>query len=191
MAENKVQFGLKNVHIAKLTTTINSGVITYTYGTPSAELGAVTLTLDPSGDVSPFYADNIVFYNAVANNGYSGTLEMARYSDKFMTDILGYTLTTTGKVLMENSTAEPSPFALLYQIDGDENDQYYVLYNCTITRPGVGSTTITETKTPQTQSATITAAPRADGLVFARTTDTTPTATKTAWFSTVYEGDTP
>lgn len=191
MAENKVQFGLKNVYYAKLTETVTSGVMTYTYATPKALPGGVTLTLDPAGDVSPFYADNIVFYQSVANNGYSGSLEMARFTDEFLKDIFGFTLTTTGKVLQENSSVEPAAFALLYQIDGDASNEDYVLYKCTMTRPGVGSATISETKTPQTQSGSLTAVPRADGLVFARTTDTTPTATKTAWFSSVYEGDTP
>lgn len=189
MAENKVQFGIKNVHYAVLTETVSNGVTTYTYATPVPLPGAVTLTLDPAGDVTPFYADNIVYYNSVANNGYSGSLEMARYSDQFLQDIFGMTLTTTGKVIMENSQTEPAKFALLYQIDGDASNECYALYNCTITRPGVGSTTITETKTPQTQSADITAAPRGDGLVFARTTDTTPAATKDGWFTSVYTGD--
>lgn len=189
MAENKVQFGLKNCYYAKLTETIQSGSVTYSYATPVAIPGAVTLTLDPAGEVSPFYADNIVYYQSVANNGYSGDLEVARFPDSFYKDIFGFTETTTGKVLQENSATEPAAFALLYQIDGDASNECYALYKCSATRPGAGSTTITDTKTPQTQSSSLTASPRADGLVFARTTDTTPTATKTSWFSSVYQGD--
>lgn len=189
MAENKVQFGLKNCYYAVLTETVGTGGITYTYGTPAPMLGAVTLTLDPAGDVSPFYADNIVFYQAIANNGYSGDLELARFPDSFYQDVFGFTVTTTGKVLQENSQTEPAAFALLYQIDGDASNECYVLYKVNAQRPNVGSSTLTETKTPQTQSASISAVPRADGLVFARTTDTTPTATKTGWFSSVYEHD--
>ena len=40
----KVQFGLKNVHIAKITE--NNGAVTY--GTPFALPGAVSLSLSPS-----------------------------------------------------------------------------------------------------------------------------------------------
>lgn len=189
MAENRVQFGLKNCHYAVLTTTTTGGVETYTYGTPVAIPGGVTLTLDPAGEVSPFYADNIVYYQSVANNGYSGDLEVARFPDSFYKDIFGFTETTTSKVLMENSNTEPKEFALLYQIDGDASDECYVLYKCSATRPGAGSTTITETKEPQTQTSSITASPRGDGMVFARTTDATPAATKTSWFSSVFEGD--
>mgnify|MGYP003295252270 CR=1 FL=1 len=57
MADNKVKFGLSNVHIAKITET--AGVITY--GTPFAMPGAVSLTADPEGETTPFYADNIKY----------------------------------------------------------------------------------------------------------------------------------
>lgn len=192
MAENRVQFGLKNVYYAKLTETVASnGTVTYAYATPVAMPGAVTLTLTQNGSSEPFYADNIVFYQSVANNGYEGDLELARVPDSFYTAILGYTQTSTGKVLQENSAAEPANFALLYQIDGDKSNEDYVLYKVTAQRPEVGSSTITDTKTPQTMTMSITAIPRPDGLVFARTTDTTPTATKSGWFSSVYESDSP
>lgn len=187
MAENKVQFGLKNCYYAVLTETVSTSGTTYSYATPVAMPGGVSLTLDPAGDVTPFYADNIEFYSAVANNGYSGTLELARFPDSFYSDVFGMTTTSTGKVIMENAQTEPKYFALLYQIDGDKSNECYALYKCNATRPGVGSSTLTQTKTPGTQSCSISAIPRPDGLVFARTTDTTPTATKTGWFSAVYE----
>lgn len=181
MAENKVQFNLKNVHYAVLT----NGA-TPTWAAPVAVPGAVTLTLDPQGDVTPFYADGIAYYRSVSNQGYSGSLEMARYPDQMMQDVWGMTLGGTTKVLTENANTEPKQFALLYQIDGDESEQYYVLYNCTGTRPGIGSTTNTDTKTPQTQTSNITADPLTSGAVFARTTADTPAATKTGWFSSVF-----
>lgn len=181
--ENKVQFNLKNVHYAVLD---NSGD-TPVWETPVAVPGAVTLTLDPQGDVSPFYADGIVYFQSVANNGYSGDLEMARYSDQMMQDIWGMELTETEKVLVENAEVEPKPFALLYQIDGDVENQYYCLYNCTGTRPGIGSTTNTETKEPQTQTSTISAVALEDGRVMARTTSQTTEEVKAAWFTKVFE----
>lgn len=182
MAENKVQFGLRNVHYAVIT--YAGGVISY--GTPKAIPGAVTLTLDATGDTTPFYADDITYYQTIANNGYSGTLEMARFPDEMLEDIWGLSLGSTSKVLTENAFVEPKEFALLYQITGDADDQYYVLYRCTGTRPGVGSTTITQTKEPQTQSSTIAALPVSAGNVMARTTNATPSGTKTAWYNSVF-----
>lgn len=179
MSENKVRFNLKNVHYAKMTGAS-------TWATPVAVPGAVTLTLDPVGEVTPFYADGITYYRSVGNSGYSGSLEMARYPDTMLEDIWGLTLGGTSKVLTENANVEPAEFALLYQIDGDADNEYYVLYACSGTRPGVGSTTNTDTKTPQTQTSNITAGMLSDGRVLARTTADTPTATKSGWFTSVF-----
>lgn len=180
--ENKVQFNLKNVHYAVLT--ISDGAASW--GTPVKIPGAVTLTLDPNGDVTPFYADGIVYYTSIANNGYSGDLEMARFPDQMLKDVWKYEA-NEDNVIIENANNEPASFALLYQIDGDTDNQLYCLYNCTGTRPPIGSTTKTESKEPQTQSSSITATPLDNGRVFARTTATTPDEIRTGWFKKVYE----
>ena len=181
--KNKVQFNLKNVHYAVLSITDGKPA----WETPVAVPGAVTLTLDPQGSVEPFYADGIVYYQAIANNGYSGDLEMARYPDKMLTDVWGFELDDTNKVLTENANVEPKAFALLYQIDGDKNDDLYCLYNCSGTRPGIGGATNTESKTPQTRSSTISAVPLTDGNVLARTTSETPKEVRDNWFKSVYQ----
>lgn len=181
MSENKVRFNLKNVHYAILT---NGS--TPAWSTPVSVPGAVSLDLSPEGEVSNFYADGIVYYRAVANNGYSGTLEMARIPDAMMKDVWGDTLGATSKVLTENANVEPKSFALLYQIDGDADEEYYCLYNVGGQRPNIGSQTNEATKEPRTQSIDITAIPLSDGRVLARTTADTPTATKSGWFSSVF-----
>ena len=85
---NKVKYNLKNVHAAKLTETETDGEKTYSYGTPKAIPGAVSISLDAQGESTPFYADGIVYFRSVANNGYSGDLEMALIPDWFRTEIL-------------------------------------------------------------------------------------------------------
>ena len=180
--ENKVQFNLQNVHYAVL-----EDGDTPSWGTPAPVPGAVTLTLDPQGDVTPFYADGIVYYNSVSNQGYSGDLEMARYTDQMLKEVWGFTEDDTDFTLTENASIEPKQFALLYQIDGDADDQLYCLYNCTGTRPGIGSTTTTESKEPQTQSSTISATPLKNGFVMVRTTSKTPEEVRTNWFKAVYK----
>ena len=178
MAENKVRFGLKNVHYA-----IYDGSA---WGTPVSIPGAVSLDLSAEGDLTKFYGDNIVYYSTYADNGYSGSLEIARIPDQMYQDVWGYTQDGTSKVITENSSVEPAVFALLYQIDGDANNECFVLYSCTASRPNIGSSTIEDTKEPQTQSMDITAVPMTDGKVMARTTADTPAATKTGWFASVY-----
>ena len=180
--ENRVQFNLKNVAYAVLTQTDG----TASWEPPVKVPGAVTLTLDAEGDVTPFYADGIAYYQAIANGGYSGSLEMARYPDKMMQDIWGFILDDTDKVMLESANAEPKPFALLYQIDGDADNQLYCLYNCSGTRPGIGSTTNTNTKEPQTQTSNISASALENGTVLVRTTAQTPDNVRQAWYTAVY-----
>ena len=53
MAKNKVKFNLKNVHAAKLT---QDGAGGYTYATPQAIPGAVSLSLNAEGDENKMFA---------------------------------------------------------------------------------------------------------------------------------------
>lgn len=181
--KNKVQFNLKNVHYAVMGGTADAP----TWEPPVHVPGAVTLTLDPQGDTTPFYADGMIYYNSIANNGYSGDLEIARFPDQMLTDIWGQQIDAEDGVLTENANVEPKNFALLYQIDGDKNEDFYCLFNCSGTRPGIGSTTNTASKDVQTRSSSITASPLEDGRVMARTTEKTTEEIKKAWFAKVYE----
>lgn len=151
---NKVKFGLKNCHYAKLTEA--GGVITY--GTPVAIKGAVNLSLDATGDETNFFADDTKYYNVTANTGYSGSLELALIPESFKTDILGYVADTNG-VLFEDAEAEPSRFALLFEFAGDANHTRHVVYDVTCSRPSLASNTVTETKEPVTETLNITASP--------------------------------
>lgn len=185
MAQNKVVFGLKNVHYAIITgTTESTG--RPTYSTPKAVRGAVNLSLSPDGDTNDFYADNIKYYTTVTNQGYSGDLEIARIPDEMLVEVFGFTKGSTSKVLTEDSSVEPKEFALLFQIDGDDDDELHVLYRCTATRPEINGATATESKEPQTATISLTVAATADGLVRARTTSETPSSTKSGWFTSVY-----
>lgn len=179
--ENKVQFGLKNVHYAVMN---DSG-----YETPVAVPGAVNLSLSAEGDMQKFYADNIAYFVTNTNNGYSGDLEIARIPDAMYKDIFGFDLSSSSKVLSENASAQAVTFALMFQINGDQNDNCYVLYACTATRPDIAGSTIGENTEPKTQSVTLSAVPTADGKVFAKTTAETPEQVKTNWFKSVYSGD--
>ena len=78
--ENKVKFGLKNVHVAAVTEGEDGA---YTFETPERIKGAVSMALSPVGDTTSFYADDEEYFTSIANNGYDGTLEMALIPNDF------------------------------------------------------------------------------------------------------------
>ncbi|WP_071705056.1 major tail protein [Murdochiella vaginalis] len=185
--QNKVKYNIKNVYAAKLTETIaEDGASTFAYATPKRIPGAVSLSLDAEGESSPFYADGIVYFRTVTNNGYSGDLEIALIPEWFRTEILQETLDAKG-VLVENSNAAESvKFALLFEFDGDIKAIRHVLYNCTASRPSIASETKEDTIEPGTETLSLTADPRSDGLVKAKTGDGTDATTYDGWYTAVY-----
>lgn len=180
---NKVKFGLKNVYYALLTIEDDEA----TFATPVRIPGAVNLTMDAQGEPSTFYADDMAYYVTAANDGYSGTLEIALIPDSFRTDVLKESLDETAKVLTENVSAEAAPFALLFEFSGDQKATRHVLYNCSATRPSLSGATTTNTKEPTTESLTITATPLPNGNIRAKTTADTPATQYNAWYTSVWQ----
>lgn len=170
---NKVKYNLKNVHAAKLTTETVDGVTSYKYETPKAIPGAVSISLDAEGDTNPFYADGIMYFRSVANNGYSGELEIALIPEWFRTEILREQLDKNGVLVERSDFAQTEKFALLFEFDGDARAIRHVMYNCTASRPSIESETKEESIEPGTEKLTLKADPREDGLVKSRTGDTT------------------
>ena len=185
---NRVKYGLKSVHYA-IGTIANDG--SATYDTPVAWPGAVTLTMDANGDNSTFYADNIAYYVTNGANGYTGSLETALVPQSFLEDVLGMAADTKG-ILVETTSAPTVHFALLFQFEGDEAATRHVLYNCTATRPTVGSTTKGESVEVQTETINLTATSiynddlEAD-IVKAKTGDSADSTVYEGWFSAVYQ----
>jgi phi13 family phage major tail protein len=180
---NKVKFGLKNVHYALATIAANGSA---TYETPKAFPGAVSLSLDVQGDITPFRADNMDYYVSNGQNSYQGDLEMALFTDEVRQDLFGDMKEETSGLQYEVAGQEAKHFALMFQFEGDVHATRHVLYNCTATRPTKELQTIEDTKTPVTQTLTVSAVPLASGDVMGMTTSATPEATKSAWHNAVY-----
>ena len=182
MANNKVKFNLWNVYYAPLLTNTTSKI---EYGTPIAIPGAVSLSLDPTGENTPFYADGVEYYTISNNMGYSGDLEIALIPESFRVDILKES-PDSNKVLIENKDINVGKFALLFRFDGDIRAINHVMYNCSVSRPKIGSKTNEESKEVQTETLTISAKPLVKGYVKAKTGDGTPQTVYDNWFKSVY-----
>lgn len=185
--KNKIKYNLKNVHIALLTKGEDGS---FTYGTPESLPGAVSLSLEAQGESSPFYADGIVYFRTVSNNGYSGDLEIALITDWFRENILKEIKDKNGVLIERSDNVDPVYFALLFEFDGDIKSIRHVLYNCSVsTRPTMESSTKEDTIEPGTETLTISADPREDGLVKAKTGDGTSDAIYQNWYKEVYIPD--
>jgi phi13 family phage major tail protein len=127
-----------------------------------------------------------VYFRSVTNNGYSGDLEIALIPEWFRTEVLQEEKDSKGVLIEKSTGAENTKFALLFEFDGDEKAIRHVMYKCTASRPSLESETKEDTIEPGTEKLTITADPRSDGLVKARTGDTTDAETYANWYSAVY-----
>ena len=180
---NKIKYGISECYYAVKT----NGA----YDTPVALPGAVSISLSAQGELYKFYADNIEYYRNAVNNGYEGTLELALIPDHFLTAVLGNTLDSTDKVLVEEVQNSAVEFALGFQVEGDQDSPRFWFYNCVATRPEVAGDTKEASIEAQTESITISSSPTEDGYVRVRTTADTPTATYSGWFSDVWEPASP
>lgn len=181
--ENKVEFGLRNCYYAVVTVDEGGKI---KYGAPKKLPGAVSVTFDKSGDLTRFKADDIDYYTNANNQGYEGTLTLARVPEDFRTEVLKEKKTEKG-VLIENSDAQTANIALMFEFQGDVKATRHLLYYCSVNRPSVGSTT-KDSGDPNTTELAMVASPRpSDNLVKASTSAGVDEETYNSWYTKVYE----
>ena len=184
MDKNKVKYGLKNVHYAKVTFDTSGAP---TFGTPVAIPGAVSMSLSRTGETYEFYADDGVYFEIGNNAGYEGDLEIALIPDTFRTDCLGEAL-DDNNVLIEEGNPVLGHFALLFEFTGDKNAIRHVLYNCTATQNDVAGQTKGESVEVQTETLNLTAKSLpGGGPVKAKTFENTDATVYGGWYEAVYE----
>jgi len=131
MSQNKVTFGLEQVHIAFVDETSQTQLA---WKTPVPIRGAVRWTPTPVGETSTFYADNSPYFTITVNNGYTGELELANIPDTILAEMLGWEVDDNG-MIVEIADALPKKFALMGQVQGDKRNRRFVYYDCQASRP--------------------------------------------------------
>lgn len=154
---NKVKYGLSNVHIWPIASDEEGKT---TYGETIKIPGAVSISFKAEGSQDPFYADNIPYHVISANNGYSGSLEIALIPDEFLTKILSMKVDETDGILTETAEDKGVSFAMAFQFEGDKNAIRHIFYKCNATRPSIEGETIADKVEPKTDSLDFSAIPR-------------------------------
>lgn len=129
MSQNKITFGLKNVHYSKATQSEDGS---WTFDTPIALLGAQEFSSEIIGGSQSIYADDSVIATLVQNAGRNITLKLSELSDTFKIDILGYKKLTNGN-LVEVTNAGVQTFALGFEFQGDSKARRVWFYLCSVT----------------------------------------------------------
>lgn len=130
MPDNKVRFGLKNLHAGTYTEALGG---TITLGTPMAVPGAVRMNLEPSTEEVVFYADDVRYYVDYSDNGFDGELEMAMFPDAFKTAFLNYVTLADGGIAQVKGMPT-KPMYLVFESDGDAEKRRGIVYNL---KPGM------------------------------------------------------
>jgi phi13 family phage major tail protein len=185
MSENTVTFGIKNVHYSKITINPDGSI---SYGPVKALPGATEISLDAKGDMTEFYADDMLYYSASNNQGYDGKLSVANITEEFGIDILGEEKDADDEVVTENATAQGSKFALMFEFTGDVKAIRHVMYYCSASRPSLKSSTKSDKSDPNKVELDFKASARpGDYKVKTKTTTTTPANIYNNWYNSVYD----
>ena len=148
---NKVEFGISELHVG--TYTESGGTVTL--GTPYAQKGAVSFSVEVKSEQNNFYADNIVYWAGYSGGTLEGDLEVALFDDKFKKDFLGYKTLTNGGLANVKNPTKPNVY-IAFEVQGDEAARRVILYNCTLGSINRSYNTIEESKEPTTETLSVT-----------------------------------
>lgn len=155
MANNKITFGLRNVHYS-IATQSEGGV--WSFATPVALPGAQEFSSEIVGGSTSIYADDIVYGIINQHAGRTITLKLIELTEEFKTAILGYKKLANGN-LVEVANAKPVTFALGLEFDGDVKHRRAWFYLCNVTPVGESSKSKADSIEANSVTLNITARP--------------------------------
>ena len=149
---NKVEFGISELHVGTYTVD-DQGVVTL--GTPYHQPGAVSFSPEEQSENNTFYADNIAYWSGYSGGTFEGDLEVAKFSDEFKTQFLGYVALRNGGLANVKNATKPNVY-IAFQVEGDAESRRVILYNCALGVIGREFATIEENKEPATETLGVT-----------------------------------
>lgn len=144
--ENKVRFGLSNLHVFFKT---DEG-----WEAPIAIPGVTECSRTSQVNSNDFYADNVLYFRANADTGDEITVTTAFFPDEVKARMLGWAIDSKG-ALVRVVDGSPEEFAMAYQIEGDKKPRAKVVYSCVASVPNESATTKGENIEVQTEQLTI------------------------------------
>ena len=149
---NKVEFGISDLYVGTYEVDSDGDV---TLGSPYHQPGAVNLNVEISQESNDFYADNVKYWSGFSDNGFEGSIEVAKFDAAFKTNFLGYiTLDDDGIAAVKGAT-KPNVY-IMFETQGDSHARRVIMYNCTLGGISREYATIEESKEPATESMDIT-----------------------------------
>lgn len=181
---NKVNWGLAASAWGKITVDANGNDV---YGPPIMFLGDRQVNFTPAGDLVKVFADGTVIYVGKENSGYTGSLELTNMDDEFAKWALSEEVDSKN-VQYEIKEPVVNRIYLLWEWVQDTKNTRHIMYNITVSRPDQNATTAGDgdSKTAQYQTVNLTAIPRADGIVKAKTRVDVDATTYNNWFNAAY-----
>lgn len=149
---NKVEFGISELHVGIYEVGEGGAV---TLGTPYHQPGAVSFSPEEQSENNTFYADNIAYWSGYSGGTFEGDLEVAKFSDEFKTQFLGYKALANGGLANVKNAQKPNVY-IAFQVEGDAESRRVILYNCALGVIGREFNTIEETKEPTTETLGVT-----------------------------------
>lgn len=179
--DNKVTYGLKNVHVHTFTDDGND----ITYGASIPWRGAVNITLTAAGGLVTDYADDGIYNSFDNNQGFTGKFSVKQLPFEIASIILGDVKDSKG--VIAESLKQGKPVALSFEFIGDAKAVRHILYNVSFSRPGVTGDTKSDKTATQTNELDFTAGidPYLE-VAKAKTSPDTDQTVYDAWFETPY-----
>lgn len=152
MANNKVEFGISQLHVGTYTVDALGNV---SLGAPYHQKGAVSFAPEQDSENNTFYADDIAYWSEYTEGPFEGDLEVALFDDDFKTNFLGYKRLTNGGLANVKNAVKPNVY-IAFEVKGDAEKRRAIFYNCSLGVITREYATIEDTKEPATETLGIT-----------------------------------